>query len=142
MKELEIRETCPDCGVKIGHVHEPNCDIERCPFCGIQMLQDTCRYTYFGIDCAMMEEEWKYIYENGLTTKMAEIYERRLQPHLLPWDGFYPGVMECHEYNLWCKMTANGWQTCDANDPEASEDLNELAMRSHWDRKRNRYIIG
>lgn len=142
MKALEVQETCPDCGAKIGDVHNPSCDVERCPFCGRQMLQDECRYAYFGIDVRRMEEEWKWVYENGLPEKMAEIYEEFLQPHLLTWDGVWPGVMECREYNLWSKWTDHGWEKCDADDPGASEDLNGLAMCSHWDREVKKYIIG
>ena len=38
-------------------------------------------------------------------------------------------------------MTGSGWETCDAADPDASEDLNELARRAQWDRKLKKYVI-
>ncbi|SRR5260221_226410 len=141
MKALQIRTTCPDCGVKIGQPHEPGCDLEVCPFCGQQMLSDDCCYTYFGIDIETMEEKHPNIYQNGLPGEMDEKYEEYLQPHLLPWDGVWPGVRECREYNLWCKMTADGWQKCSTDDPEAREDLNELSARSTWDKEKKRYVL-
>lgn len=141
MKALEVRLDCPGCGATTGETHRPGCDIERCPFCGRQMLQDTCCYEYFGITVSTMEEEHPDIYENGLPEEMEATYEQFLCPHLLKWDGVWPGVRECREYNLWSKWTDHGWETCDADDPDAREDLNELARRSTWDTEAKRYMI-
>lgn len=141
MKPLQIDEKCSCCGVSIGQTHQPGCSVERCPFCGRQMLQDNCCYEFFGIDVATMEEKHPNIYANGLPDELAEKWEDHLRPHLLPWDGVWPGVRECREYNLWSKWTDHGWQTCSADDPDASEDLNTLAMRSHWDKDKKRYVI-
>ena len=38
--------TCGDCGCKSGEQHLPNCDIERCPCCGLQMLSCDCGAIY------------------------------------------------------------------------------------------------
>ena len=33
---------CGDCGRKTGEYHMENCDIERCPFCELQLLMCEC----------------------------------------------------------------------------------------------------
>lgn len=43
----EPNERCPDCNALYGHYHHPNCDLERCPVCGGQL-----------IGCGCMDEEY------------------------------------------------------------------------------------
>ena len=42
----EQEATCGDCGEPYGHQHLPQCDIERCPSCGGQLLSCCCGPIY------------------------------------------------------------------------------------------------
>jgi len=141
MKPLVLRDKCPGCGVMIGETHVPGCGVECCPFCGRQMVQDDCRYEFFGIAVESMEYTHPAIYAHGLPDDMDGTYEAFVHPHLLKWDGTWPGDRECRKYGLWCKMTDDGWEPCSEDDPDATEDLNELALRSSWDNESKQYVI-
>lgn len=42
----EENPTCGDCGVHVGEQHLDNCDIERCPRCGLQFISCDCGVKY------------------------------------------------------------------------------------------------
>lgn len=137
----EVRD-CGDCGAKPGDFHLPGCDVERCRLCGGQSISCACNYP---------EDE------HGETRDMTDAERVDLDERVekaggrLPWTGIWPGVEECRELGLWCKWVEpgwaggkilaqnTGWVRCSADDPDATEDLNRLAMMP-WDVKKGRRV--
>ena len=118
-----MSHNCHDCGAKPGELHKPNCDTERCPFCGGQALQCFYENSHGELECECKRK---------LVTDADRI----------PWDGEWPGWAECREYGFWCKMVkGRGWVRCEKDDPEASEDLNRLHTDCKWDAKEKRYVL-
>ena len=65
MKVTELLDLncCGDCGAEEGMFHDWGCDMERCPFCGGQLISCECPYEYFGLNgeeelTEKQEEEW------------------------------------------------------------------------------------
>ena len=73
---------CHDCGAKEGEYHEPGCDMERCPFCGGQLISCDCCYELLSIDVS----EGTWAYENGLTWEQSAKWEEMLEEKgKIPW---------------------------------------------------------
>ncbi len=73
---------CHDCGAQEGEYHSLGCDMERCPFCGRQLISCDCVYTLLNIDVS----EGTWAYENGLTDKQEEEWEQLLEDKgRIPW---------------------------------------------------------
>ena len=68
------RQKCHDCPALEGEYHEPGCDVERCPFCGDQLISCDCCYKMLNIDHAPGTR----VYEFGLTRKQQMQWERLL----------------------------------------------------------------
>lgn len=112
IKKEELRN-CPDCAVKPGENHLPGCDVERCGFCGGQMISCSC----LGKPEVIKDKD------------------------LLPWTGQWPGDAECEKYGLYSKMVAGkGWVSCSKDDPEAGYDLNTLYAKYKWDKKQKTFV--
>jgi len=50
MCDVPNYKVCHDCGAKEGELHDLGCDMERCPFCGGQLLTCGCIYLKLGYD--------------------------------------------------------------------------------------------
>jgi len=73
---------CHDCGAKEGEYHKLGCDMERCPFCGHQLISCECCYELLGIDVSV----GTWAYENGLTEEQEEkFFELCEQKGRIPW---------------------------------------------------------
>jgi hypothetical protein len=68
------RKTCGDCGTKEGQLHILGCDMERCPFCGNQLISCQCGYKKLGIDIS----PGSWAYSHGLTEAQQEDWEKLL----------------------------------------------------------------
>jgi len=71
-----VAETCHDCGACEGQIHEYGCDMERCPFCGRQLIScDCCYYYVLGIRTNRSlptDGLPRETYENGLTKEQED----------------------------------------------------------------------
>lgn len=120
---LEVLERtlteCRDCGALPGKYHTLGCDVERCPYCGGQLLM-----------CLMCG--------------CVEAYESPWPPPLddrMPWTGEWPGERECREFGWYARIVpGKGWVACAPDVPGAREDLNRLLMETEWDRENKRYV--
>ena len=64
---ISKRERCGDCQALEGENHELGCDLERCPFCGGQLISCDCCYQILHIDSAS--------HMRGLTRKQRMQWE-------------------------------------------------------------------
>lgn len=120
-KDLE-KHDCGDCGAKPDELHDPGCDVERCPECGGQII--SCGCTRKGIWPEDDEGSWPPDKDR------------------LPWTGIWPGVLECIEFGWFSKwVEGKGWVHCTKDDPEAGPDLNHLHPfgGATWDKAAKRW---
>ncbi|MFH8405353.1 YgjP-like metallopeptidase domain-containing protein [Streptomyces sp. NPDC018019] len=57
------------------------------------------------------------------------------------WTGQYPGEAECAEYGFYYRHGPNGYEPCNADDPDAHHDLNRLYSECHWDIATQRMVL-
>lgn len=102
------RAECHDCGALEGELHDYGCDMERCPFCGNQLISCDCCYE---ILCLYDIDRYDYstaylspnIYENGLPLYEQEIWTKILcKKGRVPWIQ-YPNIC-CKCGKLWPDM--------------------------------------
>ncbi len=62
---------CPDCGTKVGELHDPGCEVERCRLCGKQAIRCPC--------------------DRKDVEKLGD---------KLIWMGAWPGDVECIEFGF------------------------------------------
>ena len=112
VKDMVLRP-CHDCGAEVGELHSMNCDTERCPKCGGQLLS---------CGCFVIDEEGNFDYDE------FEKYER------FRWEGimYYDAHIYAEEHNLYVYW-GPPWIYCDKDHPEAIHDLNTACVRTRRD---------
>jgi hypothetical protein len=107
-KRIYRKAKCHDCGVREGEFHKPGCDMERCPFCGGQLISCDCAYEKLNLrDREKFTEATSFlppeIYEGGLTGEQSEAWDKMLKEKgLIPYVS-YPNICRyCGE--LWPEM--------------------------------------
>jgi hypothetical protein len=88
--------TCHDCGAKEGELHQTGCDMERCPFCGGQLISCDCVYKLLNID----NSKGTWAYEHGLTNEQSQQWDK-----LLKAKGLIPYIV----VPLRCKICGEEW---------------------------------
>lgn len=82
MPVFEIhREECHDCEVLEGELHHYGCDMERCPFCGNQLLTCNCKYKILGFEYnqeSLNNGLPESVYKHGLDQDMDKIWKEHL----------------------------------------------------------------
>lgn len=78
--------TCHDCGAKEGEIHQRGCDMERCPFCGGQLITCSCSYIKLGFD---YKDFTKEIYQPGNFQEQFKEFEK-----LYPYAGLPKEIYE------------------------------------------------
>lgn len=112
---VRFQKHCPECRVKCGQVHREGCDVERCPYCGMQALS-----------C-------------GCAPRDLETFTGILPADRLPWEGSWPGEREAVAFG-WAVKPDRGWVPCSPNDPNARPDINRLHEDATWDPKRKQFV--
>jgi len=77
-------QKCHDCGVEEGQVHQYGCDMERCPFCGRQLISCSCMYEKLGlVDKKKCTSETSYlppkVYSEGLSDEQEKQWIKILE---------------------------------------------------------------
>lgn len=99
------RAKCHDCDALEGELHQYGCDMERCPFCGNQLISCGCCYEILGLyDSISYGSSTAHlppnVYKNGLPPHEQEIWMMDLcEKGRVPWVK-YPNIC-CKCGELW-----------------------------------------
>ena len=98
-----MEKKCHDCNCEEGEIHEYGCDMERCPFCGNQLIGCHCLYEFLGykIDSNHPTSGLpKEIYESGLSDEELSTWMDILKARgRIPYIQ-YPNIC-CYCGKLW-----------------------------------------
>ena len=99
------RWNCHDCGCCEGEIHEFGCDMERCPFCGWQLISCQCCYKRLGLYDKKRYgmDTWHIppdVFEHGLTAAQTTQWLT-----ILEGKGRIPYI----QYPVLCSYCGTAW---------------------------------
>lgn len=100
-----MSKLCHDCQCEEGQLHDHGCDMERCPFCGHQLISCDCKFTKLG---------FKYEFSAKYSGLPEDIYKEGLPDNLYDrWTAILEkeGRIPYIRYHLVCRQ-------CGQKDPE------------------------
>lgn len=102
------------CGAREGELHEFDCDMERCPFCGLQLITCRCPFELLGLleDVAPGWEAEMEVMEGGLDEdQMAQWVHILEQKRRVPFICYPVICARCGEFDppLFC-VADEEWQ--------------------------------
>lgn len=136
--------SCHSCGATIGEYHGDGCTVERCSLCAGQRASCDCIYELSGIDVETMEVLHPEIYKEGPTEELWLRYDEEVAKYggRIIWAGEWPGEELCREHGWYCKrVEGKGWIPCDADDPDATEDIDMVYKMADWDKTLRRFVL-
>lgn len=116
----DIETKCPDCGVKLGKQHKPNCDVAKCTVCHRQALVCSCITSkpdnWLGL---MYPEAHKIALEKNLWCRC-----------LVHIDGDWVPCTEPSHFQLILEhgFRAQWHVPCERSDPGSTADLNRASV--------------
>jgi len=107
-----MRKRCPEpsCRAKIGERHSQTCDLERCPYCGLQALH--CEHA------GTVPEDDRIPWSGKFPDEEA-----------CEQFGLY-AVM----------VPGQGWRPCEPGTEGCVHDLNTLYTKYQWNRKKKKWV--
>ncbi len=115
--EESVLATCHDCVVEEGQLHELGCDMERCPFCGNQLITCGCCYEILDLrDPTRYSSRTSHlppeVYTNGLSAAQGQRWLLMLEDKgRVPWIQYPCVCVRCGK--LWpnfFSVTDKEWQ--------------------------------